>query len=266
MEKNMPRVQIDKNKCTGCGKCIPDCTCSNLKLDGGKAEFINADCIACGHCVAICPADAVSVPSFDMDGVLELSGLNTHVDPETLLNAIRARRSVRQYQERKIEREKLESVVEAGRYTATAVNLQGNRFAVIQDRLNELKKVIWDDIEKVVGSGAPEALPLKRLADMRRDEGTDYLFRDAPACILNTTKNLWDAGMAAQSMELEAVSLGLGVLHNGYLTAAVNLSQNARDWLGFAKGTKTSTTMLIGYPSVKYLRTAPRKAANVTWR
>ena len=36
--------------------------------DGEKAE-VYKDCLHCGHCVAICPSEAVSIPEYDMEEV-----------------------------------------------------------------------------------------------------------------------------------------------------------------------------------------------------
>ena len=65
-------VEINRNACTGCGQCIRDCIAKNLSLRAGKAE-VSGTCILCGHCVAVCPANAVSIPEYDMADVEELS-------------------------------------------------------------------------------------------------------------------------------------------------------------------------------------------------
>ena len=41
-----------------------------LAIEDGKAVY-KKECIHCGHCVAICPVNAVSIPEYDMEEVEE---------------------------------------------------------------------------------------------------------------------------------------------------------------------------------------------------
>ena len=59
---------VDKSKCAGCGRCIN--VCPGAVLDFGPDGFprMTADgrfgwngCWRCEHCLAVCPAGAVSV-------------------------------------------------------------------------------------------------------------------------------------------------------------------------------------------------------------
>ena len=52
---------------------------------------------------------------------------------------------------------------------------------------------------------------------------------------------------------------GLGVLFSGFFTTCVNRSRKLRKVMGIDKKTKAVTTLVIGYPAVKYHRTAHRK-------
>lgn len=81
-------VEINRNACTGCGQCISDCIANNLFLREGKAE-VSGNCILCGHCVAVCPLNAVSIPEYDMGDVEELSREQAGLDSDRLLKAIK---------------------------------------------------------------------------------------------------------------------------------------------------------------------------------
>ena len=50
-----------KNECHDCYKCIRECHIKAIKIQSGNASVINDRCIACGHCVTICPAGAKRV-------------------------------------------------------------------------------------------------------------------------------------------------------------------------------------------------------------
>ena len=63
-------VTIDSNLCMGCGMCAADCIGKNILIEDGKA-VVKKECFLCGHCVAICPVGAVSIPEYDMEDVEE---------------------------------------------------------------------------------------------------------------------------------------------------------------------------------------------------
>ena len=70
-----------------------------------------------------------------------------------------------------------------------------------------------------------------------------------------------DAGMAAQNIENMAVAMNMGALYNGYLRRLFNSSPEIKSLLG-AGDKEILCCMLLGYPDVRYVRTAPRKAAD----
>lgn len=54
-------VQIDEEKCTGCGLCAHACHESAIAMVDGKAKLIRDDyCDGFGDCLPVCPADAIS--------------------------------------------------------------------------------------------------------------------------------------------------------------------------------------------------------------
>ncbi len=57
-------LQLDKDKCVGCGKCTAVCPHRVFTLKGGKAEITSPSaCMECGACQLNCPAEAVTVES-----------------------------------------------------------------------------------------------------------------------------------------------------------------------------------------------------------
>ncbi|GKT33784.1 4Fe-4S dicluster domain-containing protein, partial [Aduncisulcus paluster] len=75
-----------------------------------------------------------------------------------------------------------------------------------------------------------------------------------------------DAGLAAKSMELMARTLGIGSLLVGIFTTFANKSRSTKAYLGVARREKIVACLALGYPDVKYVRTVPRRKANVIWR
>ena len=79
MKKTYP-VYTQKNECNDCYKCIRDCHVKAIRIHGGSASVIDEKCIACGHCVTICPVGAKTVRN-DIDKVkaLLLTGKEVYV-------------------------------------------------------------------------------------------------------------------------------------------------------------------------------------------
>ena len=53
-------VNVDEEKCTGCGSCEETCPVEAIKVND-KAVVDEETCIDCGTCVDECPAEALSL-------------------------------------------------------------------------------------------------------------------------------------------------------------------------------------------------------------
>ncbi len=262
-------VKIDQEKCIGCGRCAEDCIALNIKLKEKKAK-IKQECFQCGHCVAVCPVGAVSIPEYDMADVEEYKAEQFCLEPEKVLRSIKFRRSIRSYKPETVKQSDLEQLVQAGRYTATAKNNQDCWFIFVQNNLEQLKSMVWDyidDMEKREGRNIDrELLPYVSFNRRRKaNKKDDYLFRNAPVVLYITSDWSLDAGLAAQNIENMAVSLGMGALYNGFLARISDANAELKTWLGI-EGKTIKACMLLGYPDRSYVRTAPRREANVIWK
>jgi nitroreductase len=238
----------------------------SISLQQNKA-LCGDNCIRCGHCVAICPAEAISIPEYEMSEVEAIEPDRLISDIDKFIYTVKARRSIRDYVEKPVARQKLENLVQAGRYTATGSNTQGCRFVIVQDDLSSFRDLIWNGVEAI--KETPKGVPEQLMISLRgfiglRKLGTDFLFRNAPCVLFIAAHSAVDAGLAAQNAELAAIAQGLGVLYNGFLKTAANNNPAACEWLGI-EDKPVQVCMLVGYPKVKYQRTAPRRAADVRW-
>lgn len=262
-------MKVREKDCTGCGACVRDCVLGSIQLVQGKAALAGP-CLRCGHCVAVCPQGAVELPVYGMDGVEAYEKETFTLNPDHVLHAVKFRRSIRDFQERPVEQEKLVRILEAGRYTETAVNRQGVRFILVQEKLSEAKELIWEGWKRFCEEFSETdpilaASFLEHYEKHQENPKNDRLFFNAPVLAVLACENPLDGGLAAANMEMMAVAEGLGVLFDGYVAKAIGKSREAQEWLGL-DGKPVAACMLLGYPNVQYHRTAPRRAADVVWR
>ena len=53
-------IEIDENKCNGCGACIPNCPEGALQVIDGKARLVSdLFCDGLGACIGQCPQGAI---------------------------------------------------------------------------------------------------------------------------------------------------------------------------------------------------------------
>lgn len=262
-------VEFDPQLCVGCGLCKKDCPGNAIVIQDGKASY-KGSCILCGHCVAICPTGAASIPSLDMADVEEYHQETFSLEPERFLRRVKFRRSIRSFQDKSLDKSVLQQIVEAGRYTATAKNLQGTRYLIVQEHLPEFKELFWQELPAIIAAMEQEGSPYARffkllLLQHQRDPRQDGLFFNSPVLLLVLTDNLWDGAMAAANMEHMANTLGAGMLYSGFLKRLLPASSALTHWLGVSPE-EIACCMLLGYPDHSYRRTAPRKPASIIWK
>lgn len=248
----MAKVVIDSSKCVVCGKCVKDCVAHALVIEDGRVKLTQG-CIECGHCFAVCPTGAVDMPGYDTSGCGDITSM-TEIDSETLLQAMKSRRTIRQYKDIPVEQEKIDKILEAGRYAPTGANSQNVAFTILGSKQAELERESVKLFRAAVKAGSTVSAALRN-----QDIDDNFFFKKAPLVIVVSGHDAVNATLASAYMELEANSLGLGVLYSGFFVICARISPKIRATLKLPRGHRAVTCMIIGYPDVEYKRIAPRK-------
>lgn len=271
-------MKVNKANCIGCSLCQQDCIVSDIEMIDGRSHIRNETCIKCGHCIAICPVKAISSDDeeeYSMDDVIEYNKENFDIDSEHLMNFMRFRRSVRLFKKQHIEQEKIEKIIQAGKFTQTGGNMQDVSYVIVKDKLQEVRKMVLETLnaqadEWLLEENIPKQLVTysnmweKMYHDFLEDpNGEDRLFFKAPLLIVIKAKRIINGALAAAKMELIADSLGLGTYFSGFLERAVEVNPEIGGFLQIGEDEKLVACMVIGYPRVKYKRTVPRKDVKV---
>ena len=53
-------MEIDKNKCVGCGNCVPFCTMGVIRVEGGFATVNEDECVECNTCYRSCESEGLN--------------------------------------------------------------------------------------------------------------------------------------------------------------------------------------------------------------
>lgn len=131
------------------------------------------------------------------------------------LELMKTRRSSRKFQNREVEKEKLDMVLEAGRHAPSGGNCQSTHFLVIQNKevLEKLTVMVQDAFSKMEETpGMYKSL----VNSIRLSKGGNYVFHYAPDVLIVTANqkdygnNIADCACALENMMIEANALDLG--------------------------------------------------------
>lgn len=240
---------------------------------GGPIAVRRPDhCIVCGHCVDVCPTQSVRHSEIPQEKVHPVR-YDMMPTAEQLMELIHARRSNRTMDGRPVDSDKLEKIVEAGRYAPTAENTRQVTITVVTDpdKLRDIIRFTVDTFAAVVKKLENplvklfmkprhpeyyELIPTFRSLQQACEKGADPILRNASAVIAYTTpKGAFgekDSNLAYQNSSLMAQALGISQVYLGFVCAAIarGNKQRIRQILG-VEG-EIHALMGIGRPTMKY--------------
>ena len=268
---------VNQDTCLRDGICAAVCPAGLIESDADGYPMATADaasvCIRCGHCVAACPsgsldhrvmkaADCPPAGSFEV------------LSKERCEHFLRSRRSVRNYQDRPVDRKTLQQLIELARFAPSGHNSQCVRWHVMdrKEDLHNLAAVVVDWMRWLTVN-MPDfaaAMHVERTIG-RWKAGVDVVLRGAPAVIVAHAEK--DNRMAPAActlalayLELAAPGMDLGCCWAGYFNAAATLFPPMAQALQLPEGHQSFGAMMVGYPKYSYHRLPLRKAPRITWR
>jgi len=184
----------------------------------------------------------------------------------SVLEAIKKRRSVRFFDSKPVERDIVTTIIEAGNQAPSAGNLQPWRFIIVEDEnikrlLLEVTLSKWRKIVEYLKNTRPEyykeIMFETRYSEL--EEPKDPIYFHAPIILFVTglRRHAVDCALACQNIMLSAYSLGLGTCYVGF-GAMVTDNAEIRKVLEL-KDDEQIHPIVLGYPKEDLPRRPPKK-------
>lgn len=289
-------IAIDKIKCTNCTLCFHECATYVIgikKINGNKDIFIRYPelCISCGHCLSVCPSDAVIHPNIPASSLTVTPKIM--MDAVTMGNIILKRRTIRFYQNKKIPKDTIERLLNSAFNAGSGHNLQNENFIIIQNHefIQEFEKlvidIVWNAglkylkknsviskiVQKLHGDFFKVLSSCYKMIKYRKqnNEFKGIVTRNAPVLILahgskSDILSPVHCSVALRNIELLAITMNLGTCWMGFLLAAALKSPvKINKMLGLDKTRRVYGAIALGYPVSKYKYLLPRNKREVRW-
>ncbi len=289
----MSIITIDPARCIKDGLCVRICEKVFAQDTPGSLPVVarEENCNSCGHCVLLCPSGAITHADCPPE---KLHRVRAEILPpyEAVREMVVARRSIRTFQKRTVERDLIEKVLEGARFAPSAKNTQSTQFMVIQNK--EILREIASATAKWLGKVARQLRNpvLRRLYLLRGEKSVDEVTRwikqfefiaermkkgrdpilfGAPVLLLfhahqATSFAEANANLAVQNAMVIASSLGLGTFYTGYIVAASGRDKTVRRLLGLIKNHSIYGGLALGYPEITFSKWIDRNPAMITWK
>jgi nitroreductase/ferredoxin len=275
VSKIMGLLIIDESRCNSDGFCVRDCPTTIIQLseESGFPEIIqggDANCLECGHCIAVCPYGALSherIPIQDCPVIRE----ELRINEEQAEQFLRSRRSVRHFLDKPVEMGKIRRLIEAARYAPTGGNSQLIEWLVLSDksRIKEIATLTVEWVRKIaedpqIAAARPYLSPVIKAWD----SGNDSVLRSAPVLVVamapkEAMNGLVDLTLALSYLDLFAPSMGLGTCWAGLLQGGLLSSPSLKAELGIPEAYPHHYPIMLGYPELNYYRLPERRQPKI---
>lgn len=258
-------IKVDPEKCLRCGACFRDCIVEVLKPDEqgfpSLAPELEKYCLNCQHCLAVCPAGALTCHGVTPEQCQPIGGLPP---PEMMGNLVRQRRSIRQYENENLATETLAQLKKILAWSPTGCNVHNLIFRMVDDKeeMEHFRREMSESLKFYIRTGLMGLMYPGFKRYMKEVlNGKDVIFRNAPHMIAafvpkNAPCAEADPWIALSYFDLYAQSLGVGTCWSGFAVHAFKWNKRLKKKLGLPKGYRIGAILLFGKPAVTYQRAA----------
>ncbi|MCX7780927.1 MAG: nitroreductase [Negativicutes bacterium] len=184
-----------------------------------------------------------------------------------LAEAIRTRRSVRNYEDRPVSCEIIKMLLENAVQAPSAMNAQPWAFAIIEDK--ELLKCYSDRAKSLLLSAMSDYPQLEKYRGALSSPEFN-IFYNAPTLIIIYAKPAGphpatDCCLAAQNLMLAAHAVGLGTCWIGFAAPLLNLA-DVKNELGIPMQYDAVAPLILGYPADKGVYIPRQEPEILCWK
>jgi ferredoxin len=294
--KEPGKISIDRNRCTGCGKCVAICGDNSLELFEGYSRQSSGavfGCIGCGQCMAVCPEEAIKIHGrfLSPDDLFPLPLPEEKASYHSLTALMQRRRSIRKFRSTPVEQSLIEEVLAAAQTAPmglppsdVCVKVWDTREKVHEftvDYCNYLEKMKWFfspfflSLMKFFWGKENDELfrnflrPLVARYTGAMKGGENTVTYDAPVAMYfygTPWSDPADPIIAATYAMLAAESLGLGTCMLGAIHPFIQsgkAGERFRKRHGIRYKSKEGLFLIMGYPKAEFLKGINRGFAHI---
>ncbi len=291
----MNKNSIDQTKCKKCKLCIEVCPVHCIGVDtDGAVNFIHHRediCLQCGHCMAICRTEAVSIQGYSYQENFFPLPRNTITDT-AFMDFIASRRSIRNYRNKAVHREVINKILDSVRFAPYGAEPDNVEITIINNRtiiehalpyiaefMDSIVQWIDNPIARFMIKQKIELetfntiknhlYPMAKMGNYKLKYG-DSITRNAPVLMIfhaakGAEEHTNNAMIYASYAMLTAHAYGLGALMNGIVPAAINKVSAVRKIFSIPDTHEAVITVLIGYPKYTFSKSIRRRKKKTHW-
>jgi len=288
--------EINRETCQKCGRCAEVCGGEPLIFSDGEVQM-NPEpmigCLACGHCMMVCPTGSISVIGRDIsrEDLLEIPSSEKRATPDQLEALLLSRRSIREYRPEEVEQKLVDEII---KITSTApMGIPPSEVGIIifhgrnkvrmftkdmMDSMGRLKKWFNPVLMTLARPFMKKAnydmyknflIPFAREMIEMHEQGEDSLHYDAPVAMLfyyaPPYADLADCDIAVTYAMIAAESMGLGSCMIGMDAPFLQYDKKLMRKFGIPEGNLPGLALILGYPVVSFKHAIRRRFSSVKY-